>query len=66
MADDDLYKAMAAFMMCFARGLPNEVKLQIRADALRLAQQIEHGGEPNVSKLTRGLADALVTDLPIH
>lgn len=66
MAYDDLYNAMAAFMMCFDRGLPNELKQQIRVDALRLALHIEHGGEPNVANLTRGLADAMVTDLPIH
>lgn len=64
--DEDLYKAMAAFLMCFGQGLPVALKQQIRDHAYALADDIERGGEPTVAKMARGFADALVTEPPMH
>lgn len=58
--NDDLYRAMAAFLICFGQGLPDNLKQSINQRAQMMADEIEHGGEPNVAKLTRGLADSLL------
>lgn len=66
METEDLYKAMAAFLMCFGQGLPDELKQRIQQRAVALANDIGNGGEPNVAKLTIGLADALLARPPAH
>lgn len=59
MTTEELQKALGAFLMCFGAGLPKELKDNIKARTYAVADQIDHGGEPNVAKLARELADAL-------
>ena len=63
---EDLHKALGAFLICFGQGLPNEIKTKIRDRTYFLAQQIEHGGEPTVASIARGLADSLLEKPPMH
>lgn len=58
--NDDLYKALAAFLICFGQGLPKELKESINQRVMLMADEIERGGEPNVARLTRGLGDSLL------
>lgn len=56
---EEINRALGAFMLCFGAGLPDTLKQSIRQRCYTLAEQIEHGGEPNVARLARGYADAL-------
>jgi hypothetical protein len=60
----DLQKALASFLICFGAGMPDELKSSIRSRCEALADQIEYGGEPNVGKLLRGLAQAFDSQIP--
>lgn len=59
MKDEDLHRALAAFLIGFVQTLPKELTERIQQNVNALADQIEHGGEPNVAMLARGLGDAL-------
>lgn len=60
----DLHKALGAFFICFGASLPPELKQRIRDLTYQLAHHMEHGGEPNVAKLARGLANSLTAEIP--
>lgn len=60
----ELQKAFASFLICFGAGMPAELKSSIRSRCETLADQIERGGEPNVGKLLRGLAQAFDAQIP--
>lgn len=60
MKTEDLHQALAAFLIGFGQTLPAELAHRIQKNVAGLAEQIERGGEPNVARLARGLADALV------
>lgn len=66
MKTEDLQKALGAFLICFGQGLPAQLRESIRARAYLMAEEIARNGEPNVARLTRGLADALAEQLPTH
>lgn len=66
MKTEELNKALGAFLICFGQGLPAELKSSIRDRAYLMAEEIDRNGEPNVAMLTRGLADALVEQIPMH
>lgn len=59
MDNEDLYRGMAAFLMCFGAGLPENLKAGIRQRTHALAEQMERGGETTPARIARGLADAL-------
>lgn len=59
MTAEELNKALAAFLIAFGATLPAELAQRIRQRTEDLADDIERGGEPNVARLARGLADAL-------
>lgn len=59
MENEDLYRGMSAFLMCFGAGLPESLKAGIRQRTQALAEQMEHGGETTSARIARGLADAL-------
>lgn len=66
MENEDLYRGMAAFLMCFGKRLPDRLKASIRQQTLELADQMERGGEPNPARIARGLADALAGSPGMH
>lgn len=62
--NDDLFKALSAFLICFGQELPAQVKDKINQRCKNLAADIVYNGEPNVGKLLECLGDALVTEIP--
>jgi len=59
MDNEDMYRGMSAFLMCFGAGLPENLKAGIRQRTHALAEQMERGGETTPARIARGLADAL-------
>ena len=66
MDNDDLYRGMAAFLMCFGAGLPDQLKASIHQRTLALADQMERGGDTNPARIARGLAEALAGSPAMH
>lgn len=66
MENEDLYRGMAAFLMCFGKGLPDRLKASIRQRTHAVADQMERGGETMPARIARGLADALAGSPGMH
>lgn len=66
MDNEDLYRGMAAFLMCFWAGLPESLKAGIRQQTHALAEKMERGGETTTARIARGLADALAGSPGMH
>ena len=59
MNTEELNKALAGFLIAMGQTLPPDLALRIQQNANQLADQMEHGGEPTVARLTRVFGAAL-------